>query len=101
PQAESPERASAVLIASLSLVQCFTGTNISTVVVSADPADVAFYSRYCRRKKIIADWVTQPDRAVEDFLELGRTFSERPALFYEDQYALLFVSGKRGALANV
>ena len=99
-QPGSPEPASAVLIASLSLVQCFTGTSIPTVVVSADPADVAFYSRYSRRKKIIANSVTQPDRAVEDLLELGRTFSDRPVLFYEDQQALLFVSRNREALAK-
>lgn len=94
----SNDAVTAVLCGDLNMLRCFVGSAIPTVVVSSREDDVTFHSRYCRAKRVIAEPRSNPEKAVAGLLELGRTFNERPALFYGDDAMLLLVSRHREML---
>lgn len=93
-------RITSVLCGDLNMLRCFVGTGIPTLLVSADSGDVIFHSRYCHQKRVIADCVTSPGEAVRDLEELGRSFSEKPVLFYGDDAMLMLISSNRERLAK-
>lgn len=89
----------AVLLTDLNLLRCFAGSGIPTVVVSSDPSDVTFYSRYCRHKEVMAP-ASAPETALRDLQRTGQRFVEKPVLFYADDATLLLVSRNRDRLAQ-
>jgi predicted ATP-grasp superfamily ATP-dependent carboligase len=70
------------------------------MLVSPDEADLTFYSRHCRRRRVIASPVAQPEAALRDLLDLGAELPPRPVLFYGNDATLLLVSRNRDALAR-
>jgi predicted ATP-grasp superfamily ATP-dependent carboligase len=72
---------------------------IPTVTVSTDPEDLTFASRHVEERAVIADPASQPERTVEDLVELGRKIGGRPVLYYGTDSMLLCVSRNREALA--
>lgn len=86
------------VLAGLSLLRCFVGEKIFTLVISSDPDDVTFKSKYCRRKRLIASPVSDPAKAVRDLEELGESFSQKPVLYYGDDPTLLLISRNRERL---
>lgn len=92
--------ATAVLCGDLNMLRCFVKSEVPVIVVSSDPHDVTFHSRYCQHKKVIANTLSEPDKAVHDLIELGSKFSEKPVLFYGDDAMLLLVSRNRERLSK-
>jgi len=90
----------AVVLSGLSILRCFADEEIPTLVISANPGDVTLRSRYCRQKRLIASPVSEPARAISDLEELGKSFSERPVLYYGDDSMLLLISRNRERLAK-
>lgn len=93
-------RPTAVLCGDLNMLRCFAGSPTPTVVVSPDKEDLTFYSRHCRRRRVIADPASQPEAALRDLLALGAELPPRPVLFYGNDATLLLVSRHRDALAK-
>lgn len=87
----------AVLTGDLNMVRCFDGTGLRTVLVGSDPDDLKFHSR-SGRSHLIADPRTEPKRAVEDLVALGRELPGRPALFYDSDPMLVLISRNRALL---
>jgi D-aspartate ligase len=86
------------VLSGLSLLRCFIGEKIPTLVISSDPDDVTFNSKYCRRKRLIANSVSEPANAVRDLEELAESFSEKAVLYYGDDPTLLLISRNRERL---
>jgi predicted ATP-grasp superfamily ATP-dependent carboligase len=91
---------SAVLSGDLSMLRTFENSGIPTCVIGSDPHDIKFYSRYCQQKKIIAHHVSEPEKALEDLVVLGKTFSTKPVLFFDNDQFELFVSKHRNLLGE-
>lgn len=89
-----------VVLSGLSLLRCFAGKRIPSVVISAVPDDVTFHSRYCIQKRVIASPGAEPARAARDLIELGKSFFEKPVLYYADDPMLLLISRNRESLAR-
>jgi predicted ATP-grasp superfamily ATP-dependent carboligase len=68
-------------------------------VASHDPENLAFSSKYCSRKVLIANPISFPLEALQDLIRLGKTFPIRPVLYYGDDIYLLFISRHRTALS--
>lgn len=94
PIADNPT----AVLSGLSLLRCFIGERIPTLVISADPDDVTFKSKYCRQKRLIANPVSAPANAVRDLEELGKSFAEKAVLYYGDDPTLLLISRNRERL---
>ena len=80
------------------MLRCFDGSGIPLCMVSSDPYDLKFYSRHCHQKKIIADYRLEPEKALADLIDLGKSFSKKPVLFYDDDQFQLFISRNREKL---
>ncbi len=89
---------SAVLSGDLAMLRSFENTGVPTCVIGSDPQDLKFYSRYSHPQKIIAPYASQPDKALCDLIELGKSFSTKPVLFYDDDQFTLFISKHRNQL---
>ncbi|MCC6558835.1 MAG: ATP-grasp domain-containing protein [Polyangiaceae bacterium] len=92
--------ARAVLCGDLNLVRCFAGTGVEITRAGCEPGEPAARSRYCRRSAVIGDALTEPARALDDLIALGRTLPDRPALLFDNDPTLLLVSRGRDALAR-
>jgi len=90
----------AILCGDLNMVRCFDGTGIPLCMVSSDAYDLKFYSRYCRKKKVIANYLLEPEKTLKDLVDLGKEFSEKPVLCYDDDQFQLFLSIHRERLQN-
>lgn len=88
----------AILCGDLNMLRCFVKGGIPTLLVSSDPRDIAFHSKYCHEKGVIANPLSEPDKTVQDLVELGQKFSERPVLYYGDDNMLLLISRNRERL---
>jgi predicted ATP-grasp superfamily ATP-dependent carboligase len=89
----------AVICGDLNMLRCFVGTTISTLVVASDPNEVTLRSRYCKESRLIAP-TSQPEQAVADLEAIGRSYPERPVLYYGSDSMLLLVSNNRERLAR-
>ena len=103
----SVSRPTAVLCGDLNMLRCFAGAAaprgaapVPSVVVSPRPDDLTFRSRHCRRKHVIASARAEPERALRDLVDFGRTFADKPVLYYGDDAMLLLVSRNRAELAK-
>lgn len=94
------QNVTAVLCGDLNMLRCFTGLGIPTFVVSSNPDDFTFHSRYCHQKRVIADPQIEPDKTVQDLVELGQMFRERPVLLYSNDTMLLLISRNREFLGK-
>lgn len=90
----------AVLCGDLNMLRCFVDAEIPTIVVSSDPKDITFNSRYCQHKEVVANPLKESDKTVQDLVKLGERFSEKPVLFYGDDTMLLLISRNRKLLAK-
>jgi D-aspartate ligase len=92
--------ATAVIWGDANMLRASVGLQAPKVVLSTDPNDIIFHSRYCRRKKVIASPLLDPAATVRDLIELGETFSEKPVLFYDNDLILLLISRNREQLSK-
>jgi predicted ATP-grasp superfamily ATP-dependent carboligase len=90
----------AVLCGDLNLIRCLAGKGIATTLISSEPDDLTFQSRYCHRRVLIADPRTQPEHTLQDLLALGRALPGKPALLYDNEPMMLLVSRNRAVLAE-
>ena len=90
----------AVLCGGINMLRCFPDADIPTILVTSDRKDPALYSRYCRQKKIIDSNGTDENKVVEELLELGSRFNEKPVLFYGDDKMLLLISRNREKISK-
>jgi len=90
----------AVLCGSVSMVRCFKDTGIDCLLAVSDINDPARFSRYCARKRIIADWVSDTDRAIDDMIAIGMELPGRPVLYYGDDKKLQTISRNRDLLSQ-
>jgi len=99
-----------VICSGLTILRCFTsleqvaglkpiGSGLPIVVASHDPNSLAFSSKYCKQKLVISDPTHFPHITVLELIALGKTFSEKPVLYYGDDIYLLFISRHREALS--
>ncbi|MEO6576573.1 MAG: hypothetical protein ABIP89_22185 [Polyangiaceae bacterium] len=87
----------AVLTGDLNMVRCFDDAGLRTMLVGSDPDDLKFHSR-SGASRLIADPRTEPERAVDDLVALGKALPGRPALFYDSDPMLVLISRNRVVL---
>lgn len=90
----------AVLCGDTNMLRCFDGTGIPTVLVAFGRGNVALYTRKTRDKFVVASPSADPKGCLNGLMRLGRTFIEKPVLYYGDDAMLLLVSRHRGELAQ-
>jgi D-aspartate ligase len=90
----------AVIWGDMNLLRASVGVQAPKVVLSTDPKDITFRSRYCWQKKVIANPLLEPAAAVRGLIELGETFLEKPVLFYDNDLMLLLISRNREQLSK-
>ena len=90
--------APAVILGDLNLLRCFADTDLRAVVATSDAENPTLHSRYCAQSKMIASPQKNPARAAEDLIDLAKTFTAKPALFYGNDANLLLVSRHRDEL---
>lgn len=88
----------AVVSGDLNMMRCFLKTGIPTVLVSSDLHDVTLHSKQSKQKVIISSPQSEPEIAVEDLIDLGKNFTNKPVLFYGDDSMLLLISRNRDRL---
>lgn len=84
----------------LSLLRCFTDSNISVTVVDSDPESLTLHSKYARNRQMISCPRLQPEQAVADLITLGKRFASRPMLTFDNEPMLLLTSRHRQALSK-
>jgi D-aspartate ligase len=96
-RATAGPRAAALVMGDQDLVRALHLAGIRTTLFAA-PGQAAAYSR---GTAAVLPWIDpglEPERALAALIAHGQAQSEPPALFYEDDQALLFVSRHRAAL---
>jgi hypothetical protein len=89
-----------VVFGGLSLLRCFTDSNISVTVVDSDPESLTQHSKYARNQQMIACTRLQPEQAVADLIALGKRFDTPPMLTFDNEPMLLLASRNRLALSD-
>lgn len=89
----------AVFYTELDMVRCFAGTGVPTLLIGSSPHNLKFYSRDYHQKRVIASVKSDPAKSLSDLIAIGREFSSKPVLFYDDDPFLSFLSQHRAALA--
>jgi D-aspartate ligase len=84
----------------LSLLRCFTGLAVPIVIADSDPESLTLHSRYARNRRMIASATREPAQAVKDLVAIGKTFTERPMLAFDNESMLLLVSRYRDVLSR-
>ena len=101
PSAMVPRQQSVLLLgAGLSLLRCFAGARIPLFLADSDPQSLTLYSRYLRRRWMIAPPTRDPQQAVRDLVAIGKTFADRPMLAFDNENLLLLVSRHREELST-
>lgn len=88
-----------VVCSGLTVLWCFAPSDAHIVVASSQRKNIAFSSKYCKQKAIIADPTLFPREAILDLIALSKGFSEKPVLYYGDDIYLLFISRHRAELS--
>src|SRR4051812_24551593 len=91
---------SVVACGDLNMLRCFANTPVEKVVLSSDPNDITFKSRYCTRGYIIADPASRPDDTLSDLMRIGKRFPTQPVLYYGNDAMLLLISRHREELGR-
>ncbi len=90
---------SAIVCAGINVLRCFPDKEINAFLVTYDQDDPALASRYYDRFKVLSQFTSDED-ILEEFIELGKTFDEKPVLFYGDDRLLLLISRNREKFAE-
>ncbi len=88
-----------VVCSGLTVLWCFESSGLHIVVASPHPNNLAFSSKFCKQKAVIADPTLFPQKTISDLIALSKTFSEKPVLYYGDDVYLLFISRHRAELS--
>lgn len=90
----------AVLCGGINMLRCFPDRSIPTIFVTLDQDDPALHSRYCQQKFVIDNSGKYRGRVVDELLDLGKRFEEKPVLFYGDDNMLKLISRNRERFAQ-
>ena len=83
----------------LDFLRSLARENISAVVVSTEPNDIASKSRHCRKLVLVRPYVETNDaHNLKVLAALGEEFSTKPILIYGEDINMLFISRNRDAL---
>lgn len=89
-----------VTFGGLSLLRCFADPSISVTVIDSDPESLTLHSKYARNRHMIACPRLQPEQAIADLITLGRRFTDRPMLTFDNEPMLLLASRHRQTLSS-
>src|SRR5262249_7141886 len=88
----------AYLCGDLNMLRCFGDLEARTVVVSSDPADLTFSSRFCKEVCVVSDVERDPEAVLVELERAGGSEAVKPVLFYGTDAMLLLVSRNRARL---
>ena len=95
--AQNQKPVPAVLLGDLNMLRCFVGSGIPVVLAGSNPDEVTLRSRHAKQRVSIAP-LDDTERALRDLERLGRSFPEKPVLYYGTDQQLLFISQNRERL---
>lgn len=84
----------------LGIVRSLGREGVATIAVDRDPGALGLRSRYARPAPS-ADPLSEPDRFVDDLLELGRGLPEPPVLFATHDEALTAIGRREAEIDSV
>ena len=62
--------------------------------------DVGFYSKYCQKKIIIENPINNPEKCLEQLIELGKNSNERAVLLPTADYFVTILSKNKEELSK-
>jgi len=96
----SRKTARACVMGSMNLVRPIGLAGIRCVSV-ARPGSPSLYSRFTDTAVLCDDFAESPESVVEDLMQFGKSQSEPPVLFYEEDSQLLLASRYRDTLSKM
>jgi D-aspartate ligase len=86
----------------LPIVRSLALGGLRSIVASADPYDIAFYSRYCMRRVLLKELHTSNDRwNTSTLIDLSTSLGENPVLLWGSDEEVMFLNRNREELSNL
>jgi D-aspartate ligase len=87
-----------VMIGGVSLMRSFAKLPVNKILVARTPNDPALYSREYNQAYVIDDPVKQPDKVIDQLINIAKHCDVVPVLYYAEDKILLLISRNREKL---
>jgi len=96
--AQMTKKTNVVYIGGISLLRSFSKLPVNLILVARNKKDVVLFSREYDSSYVIADPLKEPDKVINQLVDIARQCDNAPVLYYAEDIMLLLISRNRERL---